>query len=180
MIDEDYLMKIHNDIKHWSFRLNDNLIEKFTNELKGEKFSQREFGLIVLCLALGSNFLEENPRYLKSFFKKEMPDLTYLDIFKAIKYNKIEHFYLEELEHYSTLEKFLTTHPVDAESALETLSRIGDGNDRFHRIEKKINKAITYLGKDDYQNEDIMEYIDFCFQILLKINRSDPSSQTAK
>lgn len=169
MIDENFLMKIFNDVKHHNLILNENLIEKFICELSDKNLGNREVGLVVRCLALGSNYLEKNPTYFKSFFKKEMPDGALQNIFKAMKYSNIEHFYLEELERYSKLETFLNNHSIDAESALNTLSSIGNDNERFDRIELKINEAITYLGKNNAQKESVMEYIDVCFKILLKI-----------
>lgn len=171
MINEDFLLKIFNDVKHHNLILNESLIDKFIRELSDENLSDFEVGLVVLCLALGTNYLEKNPTYFKSFFKKERPDGVLQNIFKAIKYSNIEHFYLEELDHYSKLEAFLDNHWLDVESALNTLSSFGNDNEKFERIELRINEAFADLGKNNAEKESIVEYIDVCFNTLLMIIR---------
>jgi hypothetical protein len=170
MFKEEYLSKVFEEIKHWNLTLDNKTIYEFVERLNNVELDEREAELIVLCLSLGSKYLEENPKFLKIFFKKQMIDGSLSNIFKAIKYARIGKYYINELEYFSSLEYFLGEEfCIDFYDALGTLGISKDIPNRFNRIEKKLKNGLTVYNKNNIHKDEIKDYIKRCFEVLLMI-----------
>ncbi|MFT6148558.1 MAG: hypothetical protein ACJAUH_001240 [Saprospiraceae bacterium] len=170
MFREEYLSKIFEEIKHWNFTLDNKAIYEFVERLNNIELDGREAELIVLCLSLGSNYLQENPKFLKIFFKNQMIDGSLSNVFKAIKYARIGRYYINELEYFSSLEYFLGEEfCIDFYDALGTLGISRDIPNRFNRIERKLKNGLTVYNKNNIHKDEVKDYIKRCFEVLLMV-----------
>lgn len=95
------IIELYQDIKHRGRKLSQEEISCFLNLIKVNFTIDNSLCIsALLCLSLGSDYIENNPYYMKRFFDIKLEDEDVADLLKSIMYSMTVEYYINEVKKY--------------------------------------------------------------------------------
>jgi hypothetical protein len=174
MIKTNNLSDLYQEIKHRGRILTKEEVKEILSLLDQPYNKENDiFSSSVLCLSLGSDYIEKHPHFLKEFFNYNLYDDDVEELFRAIQYSNTMIFYIDEIQFYSTLETYLNGLELACSGALNAFGayiyKHKDKN-RYKLLYEYFNFSLRVLDQTNGKDErnELMEYLKFCYYALLK------------